>query len=90
MSVLSVVYTNGNCMIKVRATSSIKSTVRNAPTLRAYVTSTNTLIGTLSGDVDGSYIGDLSWATNPQMITVTSSLGGSANLAVIVGRDPHP
>jgi hypothetical protein len=90
VTVLSAVYTNGNHMLKVRATSSIKSTVRNAPTLRAYVTSTNTLIGTLSGDVDGSYIGDLSWATNPQMVTVTSSLGGSANLAVIVGRDPHP
>jgi hypothetical protein len=76
-------------MLKVRATSSIKSTVRNAPTLRAYVSSTNALIGTLSGDVDGSYIGDLSWATNPQMITVRSSMGGSGDLPVIVGRDPH-
>ncbi len=77
-------------MLKVRAASSIKSTVRNAPTLRAYVTSTNTLIGTLSGDVDGSYIGSFSWATNPQMITVTSTMGGSGNLPVIVGRDPNP
>jgi hypothetical protein len=77
-------------LLKVRAASSIKSTVRNAPTLRAYVTSSNTLIGTLSGDVDGSYIGDLSWATNPQIITVRSSMGGSGDLPVIVGRDPHP
>jgi hypothetical protein len=77
-------------MLKVRAASSIKSTVRNAPTLRAYVTSSNTLIGTLIGDVDGSYIGDLSWPTNPQMITVRSSMGGSGDLPVIVGRDPHP
>ncbi len=88
VTVLSAVYTNGNHMLKVRAASSIKSTVRNAPTLRAYVTSTNTLIGTLSGDVDGSYIGTFSWATNPQMITVTSTMGGSANLPVIIGRDP--
>jgi hypothetical protein len=90
VTVLSAVYTNGNHMLKVRAASSIKSTVRNAPTLRAYVTSSNTLIGTLTGDVDGSYIGDLSWATNPQMITVRSSMGGSGDLPVIVGRDPHP
>ena len=90
VTVLSAVYTNGNHLLKVRAQSSVKSTVRNAPTLRVYVTSSNTLIGTLSGDVDGSYIGDLSWATNPQMITVRSSMGGSGDLAVIVGRDPHP
>jgi hypothetical protein len=76
-------------LLKVRAASSIKSTVRNAPTLRAYVTSTNTLIGTLSGDIDGSYIGDFSWPTNPQVITVTSSQGGSGNLSVVIGRDPH-
>lgn len=76
-------------MLKVRALDSIKSGVRNAPTLSAYVTSTNTLIGTLSGDLDGSYIGSFTWPTNPQMITVRSSRGGSANLPVIVGRDPH-
>jgi len=57
--------------------------------LRAYETSSNALIGTLSGDFDGSYIGTFSWATNPQMITVRSSQGGSGNLAVVVGRDPH-
>ena len=89
VTVLSAVYTNGNHLLKVRAASSVKSTVRNAPTLRAYVTSSNTLIGTLSGDVDGSYIGNFSWPTNPQMITVRSSLGGSGDLPVVVGRDPH-
>jgi len=89
VTVLSAVYTNGNQLLKVRAQSSIKSTVRNAPTLRAYVTSSNMLIGTLSGDVDGSYIGTFSWPTNPQMITVRSSQGGSGDLAVVVGRDPH-
>ena len=89
VTVLSAVYTNGNQVLKVRAQSSIKSTVRNAPTLRAYVTSSDTLIGTLSGDIDGSYIGTFSWPTNPQMVTVRSSLGGSGDLAVVVGRDPH-
>lgn len=77
-------------MLKVRAGSSIKSSARNAPILRAYVTSTNVLIGTLHGDLDGGYSGDLPWASNPQMITVHSSMGGSADLAVIVGRDPNP
>jgi hypothetical protein len=76
-------------VLKVRAASSIKSTVRNAPTLRAYVTSSNALIGTLSGDIDGSYIGTFSWATNPQVITVRSSMGGSGDLPVVIGRDPH-
>jgi hypothetical protein len=90
VEVFSAVYTNGNHLLKVRAGSSIKSTVRNAPTLRAYVTSTNTLIGALHGDLDGGYSGDLSWASNPQMITVRSSMGGSADLAVVVGRDPNP
>jgi hypothetical protein len=57
--------------------------------LRAYVTSSNTLIGALSGDIDGSYIGNFSWPTNPQVITVRSSLGGSGDLPVVIGRDPH-
>jgi hypothetical protein len=90
VEVFSAVYTNGNHMLRVRAGSSIKSSVRNAPTLRTYVTSTNALIGTLNGDLDGGYSGDFSWATNPQMITVRSSMGGSGDLPVIVGRDPHP
>jgi hypothetical protein len=77
-------------MLKVRAGSSIKSSARNAPTLRVYVTSTNALIGTLHGDLDGGYSGDLSWPANPQMITVRSSMGGSGDLAVVVGRDPTP
>jgi outer membrane protein assembly factor BamB len=89
ITVLSAVYTNGNHLLKVRAESSIKSTIRNAPTLRAFVTSSNDLIGTLSGDIDGSYIGNFSWPTNPQMITVRSSQGGSGDLPVVVGRDPH-
>ncbi len=89
VTVLSAVYTNGNHVLKVRAASSIKSTVRNAPTLRAYVTSSDALIGILSGDIDGSYIGTFSWPTNPQMITVRSSMGGSGDLPVVIGRDPN-
>jgi hypothetical protein len=90
VTVLSAVYTNRDHLLKVRATSSIPSTIRNPPTLRAYVTSTNTLIGTLSGDLDGSYLGTFSIATAPQTITVRSSMGGSGDMVVVIGRDPHP
>jgi hypothetical protein len=89
VEVLSAVYTNGNHTLKVRAGDSIKSSARNAPVLSVYVTSTNTLIGAMSGDIDGSYIGSFSWPANPQMITVRSSKGGTADLAVVIGRDPH-
>ncbi len=89
VEVESAVYTNGNHILKVRAASSVKAIARNAPTLRAYKTSTNELIGTLSGNLDGSYTGAFTWATNPQVITVRSTLGGSGDLPVVVGRDPH-
>jgi hypothetical protein len=89
ITVQSAVYTTSNHMLRVRAASSVKSNNRNAPTLRAYVTSTNELIGTMSGNADGGYGGDFTWATNPQMITVRSSLGGSGDLPVLVGRNPH-
>ena len=89
IDVESAVYTNANHLLKIRAASSVKSTSRNAPTLRAYVTSTNELIGTLGGNTDGSYTGNFTWATNPQTVTVRSTLGGTAELPVVVGRDPH-
>jgi hypothetical protein len=89
VEVLSAVYTNGNHLLKVRAGDSIKSSARNAPILSVYVTSTNTLIGTMSGDLDGSYIGSFTVATNPQTITVRSSKGGTADRVVVIGRDPH-
>jgi hypothetical protein len=54
------------------------STSSNA-TLQVFVTSTNQLIGTLSNDGGGNYSGTFSWPTNPQNITVRSSLGGSAS-----------
>jgi hypothetical protein len=70
-------YDTGNQRLRVEATSSNASA-----TLRVYVTSTNTLIGTLSNDGGGRYRGDFSWPTNPQNITVRSSLSGSASRLV--------
>jgi hypothetical protein len=50
--------------------------------LRAYVTSTNQLIGSLANKGGGRYEGRFTWPSNPQNVTVQSSLGGSASRAV--------
>jgi hypothetical protein len=61
----------------------VEATGSNASaTLSVYVTSTNALIGTLRNEGSGRYRGDFSWSTNPQHITVRSSLGGSASRTV--------
>ena len=70
-------YAAGNQELRVEATSTSASA-----TLQVFVTSTNTLIGTLQNDGGGRYSGRFSWPTNPQNITVRSSLGGSASRTV--------
>ena len=70
-------YSAGNDELRVEATGS-----NSSATLRVYVTATNTLIGTLSNEGGGRYRGEFSWSTNPQNITVRSSLGGSASRTV--------
>jgi hypothetical protein len=47
-----------------------------------FVTSTGALIGTLSNSGGGQYRGEFSSSTNPQNITVKSSLGGVATAIV--------
>jgi hypothetical protein len=47
-----------------------------------YVTGTNQLIGTLTNLGGGKYGGQFTWPSNPQNVTVRSSLGGSASRAV--------
>ncbi len=70
-------YSAGNDELRVEATGSNASA-----TLSVYVTSTNTLLGTLRNEGGGRYRGDFSWPTNPQNITVRSNLGGSASRTV--------
>jgi hypothetical protein len=72
-------YSSGNRVLRVEATSTNASA-----TLRVYVSSTDALIGTLRNEGGGRYRGDFSWSSNPQSITVRSSLGGSATRSVIV------
>jgi hypothetical protein len=62
----------------------IQATSTNATaTLRVYVTATGQLIGTLTKS-GGMYSGQFKWPTNPQNITVRSSLGGSSSATVTV------
>jgi hypothetical protein len=61
----------------------VQATSTNAgATLKVYVTSSGALIGTLQNNGGGQYQGQLDQATNPQNVTVKSSAGGSASLAV--------
>jgi hypothetical protein len=64
---------------------SVQATSTNATeTLKVYVTATGQLIGTLTNN-GGMYSGQFKWPTNPQNITVKSSLGGSSS-AIVTGR----
>lgn len=77
VSITRAEYDSGKRSLRVEATSSSSNA-----TLRVYVSSTGQLIGTLSNSGGGQYRGELSVSTNPQNITVRSSLGGEATRAV--------
>jgi hypothetical protein len=64
--------------LRLEATSTSSSA-----TLKAYVSSTGTLIGTLSNLGGGKYGLQKSWPSNPQRVTVKSTLGGSATASVV-------
>jgi hypothetical protein len=63
---------------------SVQATSTSATaTLKVYITATGQLIGTLTNN-GGKYSGQFKWPTNPQNITVKSSLGGSSSVTVTV------
>ena len=64
--------------LRVEATS----TSSNA-TLQVFVTATGQFLGTLANNGGGQYRAELSVSTNPQNITVRSSLGGVATASVV-------
>ena len=66
-------YDSGKRTLRIEATST-----RANAMLQVFVTASGQLIGTLTNNGGGRYSGQLSSATNPQNITVRSSLGGSA------------
>jgi hypothetical protein len=71
VSIQRAEFSSGRLRVEATSTSS-------SATLSVFVTSTGALIGTLQNDGGGRYRGEFSWPTNPQSITVRSSLGGSA------------
>jgi hypothetical protein len=76
VTISSAVYTTSRKQLQVQATTSATTA-----TLQVFVTSTDTLIGTLTKK-NASYTGKFTWSTNPASITVKSSAGGSATKVV--------
>jgi hypothetical protein len=70
-------YDSSKRVLRVEATSTSTSA-----TLQVFVTATGQLVGTLGNAGGGQYRGEFSSATNPQNITVRSSLGGVATRTV--------
>jgi hypothetical protein len=78
VSITRAEYDTAKGILRVEATST-----RSTATLQVFVTATGQLIGTLSNNGGGQYRGEFSTPTNPQNITVRSSLGGVATRAVV-------
>lgn len=70
-------YNGSKRQLTVQATSTSQTA-----TLRVSVTATGQVIGTLSNRGGGRYDGTFTLTTNPQNVTVTSSLNGRASRAV--------
>jgi len=70
-------YQAGNRRLRVEATSTVATA-----TLQVFVTSNGQLIGPLSNEGGGRFRSEFTQPVNPQSITVRSSSGGSATLAV--------
>lgn len=71
-------YETSKRTLRVEATS----TQTNA-TLQVFVTASGQLLGTLTNNGGGQYRGEIISSTNPQSITVRSSLGGVATRTVV-------
>jgi hypothetical protein len=78
VSIQRMEYTAGSRQLRVEA----RSSASNA-TLTAFVTSTGARIGTLSNNGGGRHRATFTWPTNPQNVSVRSSLGGQASAAVV-------
>ena len=52
--------------------------------MSVFVAASGELVGVLTNEGGGDYKGEFAMAVNPQSITVTSSLGGSATVFVVV------
>ena len=78
VSIQRAEYTVSSRQLRLEA----RSSATNAR-LTAFVTSSGALIGTLGNIGGGRYRATFSWPSNPQNVTVRSSLGGQAAAAVV-------
>ncbi len=78
VSITLAQYDTSKRTLRVEATST-----RSTATLQVFVTASGQLLGTLANNGGGKYTGQFNAATNPQSITVRSSLGGAATRAVV-------
>ena len=76
VTVTGALYDTARKQLRVQAT-----TTSSDATLQVFVTSTDTLIGSLTKN-GTTYVGKFSWPTNPVKIKVKSSAGGSATKRV--------
>lgn len=77
VTITKAIYSTARQALSVQATDSDPNAI-----LQAYITSTDSLLGTLRKKNNG-YSGKFSLPSNPQNITVKSNLGGSATSTVI-------
>lgn len=77
VSITRAEYDSAKRTLRLEATSS-----RADATLQVFITSSNQHIGTLTNNGGGKYSGQFNLASNPQSITVRSSLGGQTTRTV--------
>ncbi len=80
VSITRAEFVQSKKQLQLQTTSTSASAV-----LKAYVTSTGALIGTLTNNGGGKYSGAFGLAANPGTVTVRSSLGGGASRTVSLG-----
>ena len=74
--------TRADYLVSDQLLTVVATSTNASATLKAYATSSGALIGTLRNNGGGQYQSQFEVSNNPQNVTVKSSAGGSASLAV--------
>ena len=77
VTIRKAIYTTARQNLTVQAMDTDPNAI-----LQLYVTSTDTLIGTLTNNGGGRFRGQFSWPVNPQSVTIKSNFGGQATRTV--------
>ena len=78
----TVAVTRADYLVSDQLLTVVATSTNASATLKAYATSSGALIGTLRNNGGGQYQSQFEVSNNPQNVTVKSSAGGSASLAV--------